>query len=303
MTLMERLASLKLVVVTGKGGVGKSTLVAALGLALGRLGKRTLLLEIDPRESLYQLLDLPPTGGEFARVSDRLFIQNLSPRAVLDQVVRERLRVEILTKRLLSSSIYRHFAEAAPGLKEVAALAHALRVVNGLAGKEAPEVDLVVLDAPATGHGVSMLAAPGLVADVIHDGPFGRMGSELAAIVRDPEHTGILLATAAEEMPVQEAIELIDSLAERIERRPELVVVNALYPEPAADEAQASGDPTLDLWLRRRSINDRELSRLADAWHGPRVELPLLPLDRGAELALALSHALQEELEARVPWN
>jgi len=120
--LMDRLAALKLLVVTGKGGVGKSTLAASLGLVLARRGKRTLLLEIDPRESLYQLLDVPPTGGQFEKVLDGLWVQNLSPRDVLDQIVRERLHIEMLAKRLLSSPIYRHFSEAAPGLKEVAAL-------------------------------------------------------------------------------------------------------------------------------------------------------------------------------------
>jgi len=300
---MDRLAALKLLVVTGKGGVGKSTLAASLGLVLARRGKRTLLLEIDPRESLYQLLDVPPTGGQFEKVLDGLWVQNLSPRDVLDQIVRERLHIEMLAKRLLSSPIYRHFSEAAPGLKEVAALGHALRVIRGRAGGAAPEVDLVVLDAPATGHGVSMLAAPSLVADVIHDGPFGHMGGELAAFIADRESCGILLATAAEEMPVQEALELIESLAERLERRPEVLMVNALYPEPSAGETHASDDPTLDLWLRRRGINDRELGRLAEAWHGPSVELPLLPLDRGRQLAETLSHALEGELEAQSSWN
>ena len=300
---MDRLAALKLLVVTGKGGVGKSTLAAALGLALARRGKRTLLLEIDPRESLYQLLDVPPTGGQFERVLDGLWVQNLSPRDVLDQVVRERLHIEMLAKRLLKSPIYRHFAEAAPGLKEVAALGHALRVIRGHAGSAAPQVDLVVLDAPATGHGVSMLAAPSLVADVIHDGPFGHMGGELASFIANRERCGILLAAAAEEMPVQEALELIESLAERLDRRPEVLMVNALYPEPSPGEARSSDDPTLDLWLRRRGINDRELGRLAQAWHGPSVELPLLPLDRGRQLAETLSHALEGELETQSSWN
>ena len=303
MKLMDRLAALKLVVVTGKGGVGKSTLAAALGLALARRGRRTLLLEIDPRESLYQLLDVPPTGGQFERAFEGLYVQNLSPRAVLDQVVRERIHVEMLSKRLLSSPIYEHFVEAAPGLKEVAVLGHALRVIRGLAAGQAPEVDLVVLDAPATGHGVSMLAAPGLVAEVIHDGPFGQMGGELAAFISDREQCGILLATAAEEMPVQEAIELIDSLADRLSRRPEAVVVNALYPEPPAGDRHAEADRTLDLWIRRRRVNDRELDRLAGAWQGPRVELPLMRLDRGVELAQTLSHALQDALEAQTSWN
>jgi anion-transporting ArsA/GET3 family ATPase len=303
MTLLDRLAGLELIVVTGKGGVGKSTLAAALGRVLARRGRRTLLLEIDPRESLFRLLGVPPSGGEFQRVDDRLFVQNLSPRAVLDEVVREQLRLDLLSRRLLASPIYKHFAEAAPGLKEVAALGHALRVVRGDAGGTAPEVDLVVLDAPATGHGVSLLAAPQLVADVIHDGPFARMGAELATFISNAESCGIVLAAAAEEMPVQEAIELIESLAERLSRRPELLVVNGLYPGPASDTVDHSTDATLELWQRRRRVNDRELRRLDECWRGPRVELPLLPLESGVELVDTIGDALEGELETRRPWS
>jgi len=296
--LLERLAGLKLLVVTGKGGVGKSALTAALGRALERIGRRVLLLEIDPRESLYQLLDVPPSGGEFARVRDGLYIQNLSPRAVLDEVLRERVGIDLISRRVLASPIYTHFAEAAPGLKEVAALAHALRVVQGRTG---PEVDLVVLDAPATGHGVSMLKAPQLVADVIGEGPIGQMGAELARFIADAESCGILVATAAEEMPVQEALELIASLARRLDRRPEALLVNAVYPE--VGETEAAGDPAVELWIRRRRVNERQLARLTDSWRGPCLELPFLPLDRGVELSDRLGHLLQDELEALEPWN
>ncbi len=87
MTLLERLASLELIVVTGKGGVGKSTLAAVLGRTLSRQRRRTLVLEIDPRESLYPLFDVPPSGGEIERVDSYLSIQNLSLREALDQVV------------------------------------------------------------------------------------------------------------------------------------------------------------------------------------------------------------------------
>jgi anion-transporting ArsA/GET3 family ATPase len=300
--LLDRLAGLKLLVVTGKGGVGKSTIAAALGKLLARARRRVLLLEIDPRESLYPLLDVPPSGGAFARVAEGLYLQNLSPRSVLDEVVREQIGIELIARRLLAGPIYRHFAEAAPGLKELAALGHALRVVQGRAGAGAPEVDLVVLDAPATGHGVSMLAAPGLVSDVIREGPFGRMGAELAGFVEDPATCGVVVATLAEEMPVQEAIELIGLMAERLDRRPELVAVNAVYPDRGGAGPVAS-DPAIELWTRRRQVNDRELARLGRHWHGPRLELPLLPLERGPALADALGDVLRSGLEGQAPWS
>jgi len=297
LTLLDRLSSLELIVVTGKGGVGKSTLAAVLGRILSRQRRRTLVLEIDPRESLYPLFDVPPSGGEIERVNAYLSIQNLSPRDALDQVVRERLGSGILTRKVLGSTVYRHFSEGAPGLRELAALGHTLRQVRRSNGA-APEFDVVVLDAPASGHGISLLAAPGLVSEVIDTGPFHELAEELATFVTDPRSCGVVVVTAAEEMPVQEAIELLDQLETRILRRPEAVVVNGVYPASTlADEAR-DDDPALRLWLQRRRVNERELRRLTGHWTGVCIELPLVPFDRGIGLTRALATLLDESLRA-----
>lgn len=296
MISIRTLAGRKLLFVTGKGGVGKSTLSAALGLVLARSGKRVLLLELDPRESLYQLLDVDPSGGAMVQVLPNLYLQNLKPRSVLDAVVREQLGIELLWRRVLDSPVYQHFTEGAPGLTELAVLGHVFRVVSGHAEEGTPAIDLVVLDAPATGHSLSLLAAPQLVSDVIHDGPFGRMARELAEFVGNASKCGVIVATQAEEMPVQEAIELIEALDARLSRAPELVMVNSLYPESGPDADLAAGDPLLSLWLKRREVNDRELARLERTWKGPRIDLPLLPLDRGPDLVAALDERVEAGL-------
>ena len=298
MTSIRTLASRKLLFVTGKGGVGKSTLSAALGLVLARSGKRVLLLELDPRESLYQLMDVDPSGGAIVQVLPNLYLQNLKPRSVLDAVVREQIGIELLWRRVLASPVYRHFAEGAPGLTELAVLGHVFRVISGHAEEGTPPIDLVVLDAPATGHSLSLLAAPRLVSDVIHDGPFGRMARELAEFVADASKSGVIVATQAEEMPVQEAIELIEALDERVSRTPELVLVNSLYPE-SGGYGPDEGDPLLSLWLKRREVNDREIARLERCWQGPRLDLPLLPLDRGPDLVAALDERIEAGLAVR----
>jgi anion-transporting ArsA/GET3 family ATPase len=298
---LSSLARRQLLVVTGKGGVGKSTLSASLGLALAHAGKRVLLLELDPRESLYRLLDVAPSGGSIVQVLPDLYLQNLRPRSVLDAVVREQLGIELLWGRVLASTVYQHFAEGAPGLTELAVLGHVYRVVTGQAEDGTPAIDLIVLDAPATGHSLSLLAAPQLVSDVIHDGPFGRMARELAEFIADPELCGVVVATLAEEMPVQEAIELIAELASRMGRSPELVLVNGLYPAPDASAVDriAEGDPLIDLWLRRRTVNDREIGRLTEKWPGPRLDLPLLPHDPGPALVAALEEHIESGLAER----
>jgi anion-transporting ArsA/GET3 family ATPase len=221
-TLLDRLAGLQLLVVTGKGGVGKSTLTVTLGRALAAVGRQVLLLEVDPRESLYPLLDVPPSGGDLVDTGGGLSVQNLQPRAVLDDLVRDRLWSGLLARRVLASSIYEHFVEGAPGLKELAVLGAALQRVTE--GGDEPQFDTVVLDAPASGHALSLLTAPLLVADVIRDGPFGELAGRLAEFVADTERCGVVLATLAEEMPVQETVELLEAVERRLRRRPEAVM-------------------------------------------------------------------------------
>ena len=293
MNPMEQLARRQLVVVTGKGGVGKTVVSATLGRALAAAGRRTLIVEVDPRENLHQMLGTPPSGGDILEAEPRLWVQNLKPRQVLDQVVRDQLKLELLARRVLDSPVYQQFATGAPGLKELAILGHAYRLLHGLAGPGAPEVDTVILDAPATGHGVTLLAAPALVTDVITNGPFSRMAGDLATLIADSERCGIVVVTQAEEVPVEEALELRTALRDRVRREPELLVVNGLYP-PAPPASTGPENELVSLWRRRRKLNDRELARLKESWPGPRIELPQLPLDRGLALLGTLGRCFAE---------
>ena len=312
MGLFERLASRQLIVVTGKGGVGKTVITAVLGSLLADLGRRVLLLEVDPRESLHQVFDVPPSGGEIVRITapvqDRdgaapwsLSLQNLQPRRVIEDLVRQHLHIELLTRRVMASPVFQHFIEGAPGLKERAVLSEAERVVRprGKGRSAHAAFDLVVLDAPATGHGVSLLAAPHLVAEVIERGPIGAQARALTSLVSDPQRTGIVVVTQAEEMPAHETLELREALEEQVGRTPELLVVNALYPPfpTAAIEGSPDDRFLIDLWRRRREVNERELAHLAAAWQGSKLELPMLPADRGLRLLAALRHEMLAQLD------
>ena len=294
--MLAELARCELVVVTGKGGVGKSAVAAALGTLLAGIGRRTILLEIDPRESLHHWLETPPSGGELLTVGPRLFLQHLEPRREMDDLVDHHLRIGPLVRRVLASPVYSHFADGAPGLKELAVLGHALRLVEGPPIKGAPPIDLVVLDAPASGHGVSLLTAPLLAAEVIRQGPFGRMATRLSRLVADPACCAIVVVTQAEEMPAQEALELQETLVARLGRHADVLVVNGLFPPFPETRADAAGTPEIELWRNQRLVNERELARLRSRWLGATVELPLLPFDRGTHLIAELRVRLEAAL-------
>jgi len=295
--LPSPVATASLVVVTGKGGVGKSVVTAALGRALHEAGRRVLLLEVDPRENLHELTGVPPTGGELTAIAPGLFLQNLSPHQIIEEIVRDHLRVEWLVKRVSSSPVFRHFVDAAPGIKELSILGHALRLVRGYDRARAGLIDTVVLDAPATGHGLALLTAPQVTSDVIDSGPFARMANELADLVRDRQACAIVVVTQAEEMPVQEALELREQIERRLARPPDVLLVNGLYP-PAP--RKGNGDPLVELWRQRRAVNERQLARLAEGWSGPRIEMPQVPVARGPAL-IAWLQPFVEELAATRP--
>ena len=285
MSVLEELGERQLVVVTGKGGVGKTTLTAVLGRVMAARGKRVLLLEVDPRESLHQALGTEPSGGEIIQAGPSLGLQNLQPGAVIEGLVREKVPIAYLVRKITASAAFHQFVEGAPGLKETALLGYAYRTLHG----RHPRFDLVIVDAPATGHSAAMLAAPGLLAEAAQGGQLGEMATDLAAFLADASHCGVVLGTLAEEMPVQETLELIELLRAKLGIQPDLVVVNGLY--PALPHAAGPG-PGKSLWQARRRLNEAELARLGLAWEGPLVGLPLLPLDRGPALVEALAALL-----------
>ena len=293
--ILQRLDRMKLLVVTGKGGVGKSTVSAALGALLANRGRTVLLIEVDPREHLHHLLDTPPSGGEIVEAAPHLFLQHLDPRELLDALVREKLKVGALVRKVLSSPVHRHFTEGCPGLKETAVFGRALRMVEGHGPRQLRRPDVVILDAPASGHGIAWMAAPQLVAEVISSGPIGHLAAEITSFLEDTEHFGTIVVTTAEEMPVQESLELIDAMESRLARRPELVVVNALY--PPAPKVRAGDDQVTRLWARRRTVNEVELARLAASWNGPLAEVPLEPVDAGPALVGLVGQHLGSSLE------
>lgn len=293
------LAGAQLIVVTGKGGVGKTTVAAALARLLASRDRDVVLLELDAREPLHRLLGVPPSAGEAVPAGPGLHLLNLRPQAVMEALVRDRLKIALLARRVIANPVFRHFVDGAPGMKELAVLGHSLRMVRH---EVRPHADVVIVDAPATGHGVQLLAAPALVAEAIGRGPLGKLAGQVAEFVGDQERTAVVVTALAEEMPVQEALELLAMLRERLGRTPDLVAVNGLYPPFPATAPEAGSRehraiaPALELWRQRRAMNERELARLTAAWQGPLAQVPLMTEPPGPALVARVGETLAAPL-------
>ena len=245
---MDALFAHSLLVVTGKGGVGKSTVAAAVGLAADRRGLRTIVVEVAARDDLSRALGATDAADRYAEqaVSDRLHHISIDPQRAMEEYLRQQLPLGPLATVLSRSRIFTALSAATPGLRELLTvgkvweLAQPQRRTRG-----SRPYDLVVLDAPATGHGLAMLQAPGTFAAVARVGPVAKQGRAVASFLGDPRLTAVLAVSTAEEMPVTETLELRARLREQLGLDLSLVVVNAVVPHrfSGADERTLQAAP------------------------------------------------------------
>lgn len=221
----------RLLIVAGKGGVGKTTIAAALGLVSARLGRRTLITEVDGAGRAAALLGVEPAPfGTARRVRDRLSVMSLEGSAALAEYLGLIMPVKRVLQAVLSSRIYQYFVAAAPGLKELMTIGkiwHEAERVDETTGERA--WDVVVLDAPATGHSMQYLGMPHAAHEVFRSGLVGRESRRLVDLLSDPERTAVNLVTTAEEMPVNETVEMYERLRNELGLPLGCLFVNRLH--------------------------------------------------------------------------
>jgi len=223
---MEALLSHSLIVVTGKGGAGKSTVAAALGIAAHRRGLRTVIAEVAARDDLSPALRPSeaagaPRGGRPEHIS-------IDPQRAMEEYLREQLPVGALAALLSRSRIFTTMTAATPGMRELLTIGKVWELAEQGRGGRGHPYDLVVLDAPATGHGLAMLQAPRTFASVARVGPVAKQGRAIASFLADPQRTAVLAVSSAEEMAVTETLDLRAQLLEQLGLDLALCIVNAV---------------------------------------------------------------------------
>jgi anion-transporting ArsA/GET3 family ATPase len=300
------------VFVTGKGGVGKSTVAIALGLLAARRGLRTIVAELASQERVQGLFF--DTGREQFReleLAPGLFTISIDPQQAMEEYLR--LKAGTLGQALGSSRLFQAFAMATPGMRELLSIGKVWELAQlDRRTRGAAPYDLVIVDAPATGHGVGLLRTPKTFADIARVGPIAHQGQTIAETIADPEFTGVIAVATPEEMPVNETLTLADELA-RDALTLDLVIVNALYParfEAAEiDELAAALSRTQSQLARsalraalsehaRAATQREQRDRLRSRVDGKLVELPYMFAEH---LGVAELEVLADALEGSLP--
>src|SRR3954471_2808452 len=281
---MPELLDKRLIVVTGKGGVGKTTVAAALGLKAAHAGRRTIVCEVAEQERLATLFGEEADGYREHELGPGLFGISVDPERAKKEWLEYQLRSGTLAGLLGGSRIFQYLTAAAPGLTELVTIGKVweLAQLQRKTPKAAP-YDLVIVDAPATGHGIAMLRAPQTFSEVARVGPIHRQAGYIHTFITSSS-TGVVTVALPEEMPVNETLDLGARLHEEMGMAIDRIVVNQVLPErftsAEAERLEAAGDsPAVRAALteyRRARVQRSQLRRLRRAAEAPFGTLPFL---------------------------
>ncbi|MDX6649680.1 MAG: hypothetical protein QOI91_1213 [Solirubrobacteraceae bacterium] len=287
MNILDR----RLIYVTGKGGVGRSTVAAAMGLACAARGRRTILCEVAEQDHLSRVFRRAGVGDEEAELADRLWAISIDPWAALRDWLASQLGSRTLSRVLFDNNAFKYFAAAAPGAREMATIVKVWELTRSKRWERgAAAYDTVIVDAPASGHGIGMLRTPRTFANLARVGPIRKQADQVSDLLGDPASTAYVAVALPEEMPVNETLELQDKLPEAIGQGFAAIVANAVHPRrfakaelEAVQAASAGGPgPVAHALAAARTEGHRargqqtQLARLRRGADSPVVTLPFL---------------------------
>jgi anion-transporting ArsA/GET3 family ATPase len=227
--LVDELLAKRVLILTGKGGVGKSTTSAALALVAANRGKRVLVIEVDAKGNVPDFFDTRRVGFKYRRLHKNVYGLSMQPKDSMQEYLALMLRVPGFSLRPLQGFM-EYTSNAIPGLKEI--------LVTGKVYYEEKATDegqvrwdLIVVDGAPTGHVVSQLGAARHLAELVRTGPIHDQALRVADLLSDPARTALVLVTIVEEMPVNETIDLAKRFEEETDMHPAALIVNQLQPD------------------------------------------------------------------------
>jgi anion-transporting ArsA/GET3 family ATPase len=275
----------RFLIVTGKGGVGKTTVCAAEALALAHKGKRVLVCMCNAKERLSAMLGSELIGPEVRPVAPNVWAVNMEPERALEEYGAMMVKSRALYKLLFDNKYVRTFFRAVPGMHEWAMLGKAWWHTTETRDDGSPLYDVVILDAPATGHGLDMLRVPKVIVEIVPPGLLRRDAERAWNLFQDAETSAVVLVTLPEEMPTTETIELARAIRDELKLPIGKIVVNGVLPPLfskeergaliAADPPEGTSGPAAVL-AASRSRALREQTQ-AEALHRLSEELPIPP--------------------------
>jgi anion-transporting ArsA/GET3 family ATPase len=309
--LVPALFDKRLLFVTGKGGVGKSTAAIVLGLVAARRGLRTVVAELASQERAQRAFER--NGSQFREVGldQNLFTISIDPQHAMEEYLQ--VKVGALGHALSSSRLFSAFAMATPGMRDLLSIGKVWELAQlERRTRGGSPYDLVIVDAPATGHGLALLRTPATFASIARVGPIAHQAGTIAATIADRQSTGVVAVATAEEMPVNETIGLSQSLLED-GLDLDAVIVNGLYPPRFRD--QEMGELTVALGRTRSQLSrsalraavseharvqtqDAQRERLRTAVNGKLINMPYVFAEQlGREQFDHLAEALAGQLK------
>jgi len=248
----------RVVIVAGKGGVGKTTVTAAFAVAAARAGRSVLVIEVEGKSGLPSMFGAPALGYDEIDLDAGIRARFLTPDAALvDYLVSHGLKR--ISKRLSSSGALDVVATAVPGMKDILVLGKVKSI------EESRLADLVIVDAPAAGHAVSfLLSARGLL-DAVRVGPIRKQAQDVVSLISDPDRCQVMLVTLAEETPMSEVVDTAFAIEDRAGVALGPVVINGCFaPLPVAVSADRAAIAD-DARACDRFVSQREAADLAEA--------------------------------------
>lgn len=254
---VRELLNHRLLFFTGKGGVGKSTVVASLAVVAARLGMRPLIAEIHTKSAMKQIFGAPFVGFVPLEITDNIWAINISAEESLLEYIEQHVKIRRLAKLIVKNKILKYFFDTAPAVNELVTINKLWNLVNEReSATGAYTYDTILVDLPSTGHALSFLDLPRSIRQLVSIGPLRSIVDRYERMFTDPSMTALNLVTLPEEMPVTETIELYRKLTLRSEIPFGMLFVNGV-PMSVFDENEAD----LMDWLNETAMETDELAK------------------------------------------